>query len=107
MLLFFSQTLRDSLWKARDSVAESEKVCEEKLKATRNETEQRCKAIKAETLAKARDDQKDFLTQLFPTVKVDTEDFSSWLDEFEIEVEALVEDYKGQVCKDISCCKWK
>ena len=77
--------------------AEVEKDCEEKLRAVRIEMEQRCKSVRTATLTKAQEEQQAFLKQLFPAIKVDTEEFSKWLDEFEVKVEEQLTEYRDQV----------
>lgn len=91
------QSLRDSCWKAKDMAAKVEKDCEQKLRAAHIETEQRCKSVRTATLTEAREEQQAFLKQLFPTIKVDTEEFSKWLDEFEVKVEEQLTEYRDQV----------
>ena len=74
------------------------------MKAAHIETEQRCKAVKTETLTKAREEQQAYLRQLFPSVKVDSSEFSKWLDEFEVKVEEVLKDYSDKV--RISRAQW-
>ena len=95
--LHVAQSLRDSCWKAKDEAAELEKACEQKLKAAHIETEQRCKAVKTETVTKAREEQQAFLTQLFPSITVDATEFSKWMDEFEVKVEEVMKENRDKV----------
>lgn len=92
------QSLRDSCWKAKDMAAEVEKDCEQKLRAASIEAEQRCKSVRTATLTQAQEDQQAFLKQLFPAIKVDAQEFSKWLDEFEVKVEEKLTEYNDQVC---------
>ena len=97
--VLYSQSLYDSCWKAKDEAAILEKVCEEKLKAAHIETERRCKTAKTETLTKAREEQQIFLKQLFPSLKVESTEYSKWMDEFEVKVDELLKGYNDKVNK--------
>ena len=95
--LLFSQSLRDNCWKAKDEVANLEKVYEEKVKDAHIAATERVKTAKAELQSKAREDQQAFLKQLFPSITVEAQDFSMWLDEFESKVEEHLKGYTNEV----------
>lgn len=96
-LFLFVQSLRDSCWKAKDEAANLEKVCEGKVKEAHVAAGERVKAVKAEVQTKAKEDQQAFLKQLFPSVAVEAQDHSVWLDEFESKVEDLLKGYTDEV----------
>ena len=49
-----------------------------------------CKAAKRDTLSESQDRQRQFLSQLFPMVTVEEEEFSKWLDQFEVKVQTIL-----------------